>query len=85
MCGGKSYSAEVCANVITVLACENTKGSNDESDAAISGEVEEVFVYDMSGEYNSESNDERRCSALAWRVGDLMAICDSGASCQMSC
>ena len=71
-------------NVVTVLACENTKGSKDESDAAISGEEEEAFVCDMSGEYNNESNDEEGSSTLAWQVGDLTVICDSGASCHMS-
>ena len=65
VCGGKGHSGEVCANVVTVLACENTKSPNDESDAAISGEEEEAFVCDMSGEYNDESIDERGCSALA--------------------
>ena len=29
MCGGKGHSAEVCTNVVTVLAYENTKSSND--------------------------------------------------------
>ena len=84
MCGGKGHSAEVCANVVTVLACENTKSSNDESDAAISGEEKEAFICDMSGEYNDESIDEGGCSALAWQVGDLTVMCDSGASCHMS-
>ena len=58
VCSGKGHLAEVCANVVTVLACENTKSPNDESDAAISGEEEEAFVCDMSGEYNDESIDE---------------------------
>ena len=58
VCGGKGHSAEVCANVVTVLACENTKSPNDESDAAISGEKEEAFVCDMSVEYNDESIDK---------------------------
>ena len=84
VCGGKGHSAEVCANVVTVLACENTKSSNDESDAAISGEEEEAFICDMSGEYNDESIDEGGCSAPAWQVGDLAVIYDSGASCHMS-
>ena len=84
MRGGKGYSAEVCANIVTVLGCENTKRSNDESDAAISGEEEEAFGCDMSYEYNNESNDEGGYSALAWQVGDLTIICDSGASCHMS-
>ena len=84
MCDGKGHSAEVCANVVTVLACENTNSSNDESDAAISGEEEEAFICEMSGEYNDEYIDEEGCSALAWQVGDLTMICDSGASCHMS-
>ena len=84
VCGGKGHSAEVCANVVAVLAYKNTKSSNDESDAAISGEEEEAFICDMSGEYNDESNDEGGCSALAWQVGDLTVICDSRASCHMS-
>ena len=84
MCGGKGHSAEVCANVVTVLAYENTRSSNDESDAAISSEEEEAFICDMSGEYNGESIDEGDCSALAWQVGDLTMICDSGASYHMS-
>ena len=84
VCGGKGHSAEVCAISVTVLACENIKSSNDESDAAISGEEEEAFICDMSDEYNDESIDEEGCSALAWQVGDLTVICDSGASCHMS-
>ena len=84
VCGGKGHSAEVCANVVTILACENTTSSNDESDAAISGEDKEAFICDMSGEYNDESIDDGGCSALAWQVGDLTVIYDSGASCHMS-
>ena len=84
VCGGKCHSAEACANAVTVLACENTKSSNDENDAAISGEEEEAFMCDMSGEYNDESIDEGGCSALAWQVGDLTVICNSGALCHMS-
>ena len=84
LCGGQGHSAEVCANIVTALTCENTKSSNDESDATISGEEDEAFICDMSGEYNDESNDEEGCSALAWQVGDLTVICDSGASCHMS-
>ena len=84
VCGGKGHKAEVCANVVTVLACENTKSFNDKSDAAISGEEEEAFVCDMSGGYNTESNDQGGCSALAWQVGDLTVICDSRASYHMS-
>ena len=84
VCGGKGHSAEGCANVVTVLACENTKSPNVEGDAAISGEEEEAFVCDMSGEYNDESIDKGDCSAPAWQVGDLTVICDNGESCHMS-
>ena len=70
MCGGKCHSVEVCANVVTVLACKDTKSFNVESEAAISSEEEDTFVCDMSGEYSDESNDEGGCSALAWQVGD---------------
>ena len=79
VCGDKGHSAEGCADVVTVLACENTNSSNDESDAAISDEEQEAFVCEMSEWCNDESNDEGSCSALAWRVGDLTVICDSGA------
>jgi hypothetical protein len=58
VCGGKGHSAEVCANVVTVLACENPKNPNDESDAAISGEEEEAFICDMTGEFDDKSVDE---------------------------
>ena len=84
VCGGKGHSAEVCVNAVTVLACENTKSPNDESEAAISDEEAEIFVCDMSGECNDESNHEWGCSALAWQVGNLTVICDSGASCHVS-
>ena len=84
VCGGKGHSAEVCANGVTIPACENIKSSNDESNAAISGEEEGAFVCDMSGECNGEPNDEGGCNALAWQVGDLTVICGSEASCHMS-
>ena len=84
VCDGKGHSAEVCLNVVTVLACENTKSSNDESDVAISSEEQEAFICDMSGEYNNESIDDGGFIPLAWQVGDLTVICDSRASCHMS-
>ena len=80
ICGvnfGKSHSVKICANVVTVFACED-------SDAAISGEKKEAFVCDMLGEYSDKSNDDGGYSVLAWQVGDLTVICDSGASCHMS-
>ena len=66
------------------LACEDTKYCKDDSDAAINCEEKQAFVCDMSGKYSNGSNDEGSCSALAWQVGNLTVICDSGASCHMS-
>ena len=76
VCGGKGHLVEVCANVVTVLAYENTKSSNDESDAAISGEEEGAFVCDMSGECSDESNDEGVVvrSLDRWGISRLYAI-----------
>ena len=65
MCVGKGHSAEVCANVVIVLACEGTKDHKHDSDATISGEEKGGFVCDMSDEYSDESNGEGGCSALA--------------------
>ena len=87
VCGCKGHSTEeVCANVVTVLACVKNKSFNDESDAASSGDKEEAFVRDMSGGCHDELNDVRGCSALPWQVGDLTVIYDTvvGASCHMS-
>ena len=39
---------------------------------------------DTPGEVRDESIDIGGCSALPWQVGDLIVICDSGASCHMS-
>ena len=83
-CPDKGHSAEACADVVTVLACENTNSSNDESGTAISGEEEKAFLCEMSGECNDESNNEGGCSALAWKMGGFTVICDSGASCHTS-
>ena len=38
VCGGKGHLVEICANVVTVLACEDAKDCNEENDAAVSGE-----------------------------------------------
>lgn len=56
----------------------------DDSDATISGDEAEAFMCDMSGEVHDESIDIGGCSALLWQMGDLMIICDSGASCHKS-
>ena len=65
MCGGKGHSAEICAYAATALAREGTKGCNDECDVAISGEEEEAFMCETSGECSDDSNDEGGCSTLA--------------------
>ena len=44
VCGGESRSLRVCANFVTVLAFEATKGRKGDSDVAISGQREEGFV-----------------------------------------
>ena len=41
----------------TVLAYEDTKGCKNDSDAAISGEEEEAFMYDNPGECSDVLND----------------------------
>ena len=58
VCGGKGQSAEICGNVVTVVVCEDSKGCNDDSDAAISNEQEAAFMCDTPGEYSDESNNE---------------------------
>ena len=83
VCGSKGHSAEVCANVVTVLACENTTGSNNESDTAISGEEEEALVCDMSGEYSDESNDRGVAVRLRgeWGISRLYVIVGHRVTC----
>ena len=44
VCGGKGHSAEICANVDTVLACVESRDRKDGSDATISGEEAEAFI-----------------------------------------
>ena len=78
------HSAEICANVVTILACVESKDRKDDSDAAISGEEAEAFMCDTPGEFHDESIGIGDCSTLAWHIGDLTVICDSGASCHMS-
>ena len=62
--GGKGNSTKICANVVSVIAYEDTKDCTDYSDATISGEEKAAFICDTPGEYNNESNDEMGCSTL---------------------
>ena len=45
VCGGKDHSVEICAIVVTVLACGGRKDCKDDSDAAISGEEKGAFKW----------------------------------------
>ena len=56
----------------------------DDSDTAISDEEAGVFKCDTPGEFYEKLFDIGGFSALAWQMGDLTVICDSGASCHMS-
>lgn len=85
VCGRKWYSVEICSTIVTVLACEKSKSHKDDNDTVISSEETEAFMFDTRGELRSnESINNGGCRALAWQVGDLTVICDSGASCHIS-
>ena len=82
VCGGKGHSAKICANVVTVFACEaDTSGSD--SDGVLSGEEQDAFVCDALGKSFDEPGKRGR-NALAWQMGDLPVIYDNGASCHIS-
>ena len=46
LCGGKGNSANICANTVTVLACEDAKVSDGKT---LSGEKDEAFVCNLPG------------------------------------
>ena len=46
--GGKGHSAKLCANVVTVFACEDDANGSD-SDGVLSGEEQDAFVCDAPG------------------------------------
>ena len=85
VCGGKGHSAEICANVVTVLACKDTRGCNGDSYPAISGEEEEVLMCNTPDEYSDESNDRgvEVCSLGRWRISRLFAIVGHRATCSL--
>ena len=82
VCGGKSYSAKVCANVVTVFACE-ADASGSDSDEVLIGEEQDTFVCDAPGKFFDEPG-KWGTNALAWQMENLPVICDNGASCHMS-
>ena len=61
-CGGKGHSTEICANVVTVLVCEEDTRASDGN--LLSREKEDTSDSDVLDKYFDESN-ERNCSALA--------------------
>ena len=43
VCGGKGHSAKMCANVVTVFACE-ADASGSDSNGVLSGKEQDTFV-----------------------------------------
>ena len=80
--GRKGHSAKLCANVVTVYACEAATSDSD-GDKVISGEEQDAFVCDEPGKGFDKSG-KMSCSALAWQIRDLPVFRDSGASCHMT-
>ena len=78
----KGHSVKICANVVTVLACE-ADASGSDGDGVLSGEEWNAFVCDAPDKVFDEPG-KRGSSALDWQVGDLPVICDNGASCHIS-
>ena len=81
--GGNGHSATICADVVvTVSACEADARGSD-CDGVFSGEEQDAFVCDAPRKFFDEPG-KWGTNALAWQMGDLPVICDSGASCHMS-
>ena len=72
VCGGKGHSAKICANVVTVFACE-ADASGSDSDGVLSGEEQDAFVCDAPGKFFDEPG-KWVTNALAWQMGDLPVI-----------
>ena len=80
--GGKGYSAEIYANVVTAFACE-ADASGSDSDGGLSAEEQNAFVCDAPGKCFDEPGKRGR-NSLAWQMEDLPVFCENGASCHMS-
>ena len=76
-----------CGNNVTALACVDRSSRNDDSGTDVSSEDAEAFICDTSGKLSGVSSeyDEGDCRELPWQRGHVPVICDSGASCHMSC
>ena len=87
VCGSKGHAADICANVVSILARQAPA-----DDKTLSGEKGEAFICETSGKMsdallpiNSGGRLKQKGScALDWQVGDISVICDSGASCHMT-
>ena len=85
VCGGKSHAADICANVVSILACQASA-----DDETLSGEKVEAFICETSGKMSGfllvsrERLKQEGGCALDWQVGDISTNCDNGASCHIS-
>ena len=55
MCGGKEHAPKICANVVSVFACQAT------DDEILSGEEEEAFIYDILEKFQMERDEGAMC------------------------
>ena len=83
MCDGDGHLVKICADVVTVLACQVPKGCQDDSNATISGEEKEAFMCDTPSEHKDESNDQGVVLRLLgrWGISALSAIVGHRAIC----
>ena len=85
VCGGKGHADDICANVVSILACQAPA-----DDKTLSGEEKEAVICITSGKMSGalllsggRLKHKGGC-ALDWQVGNISVICDNGASCHMS-
>ena len=87
VCGGKEHAADICANVVSILACQAPA-----DDKTLSGEEEEAFICKTSGKMSGalllpsggRLKHKGGC-ALDWQVGEISVICDNRASYHIIC
>ena len=84
VCVGKGHAADICADAVSVLACQAPADDKTLSDE------EEAFICEISGNMfgallpsGGGLKQKGRC-ALDWQVEDTSVICDTEASCHMS-
>ena len=85
MAFGKGHAADICANVVSILACHAPA-----DDKTLSCEEEEAVMCKTSGKMSGallpsggRLKQKGGCT-LDWQVGEISVICDNGASCHMS-